>query len=93
MILTITTTDANNMVNLCALAVVDEECCKSYMFLLRRAMRNKQMEKFIKKASTTCFTDSKKGSDRAMAKLAPLAEVRHCVQHIIRAVGITGKVR
>ncbi|CAM9287864.1 unnamed protein product [Ectocarpus fasciculatus] len=83
-ILTITTTDANSTINLCAFAVVREENVKSYEYLLGKAMRSNRMKKFLNAATTTCFTDNDKGADAAMSKLAPLTEVRHCLEHILR---------
>ncbi|CAN0534995.1 unnamed protein product, partial [Ectocarpus sp. 8 AP-2014] len=83
-ILTITTTDANKNINLCAFAVVREENAKSYEYLLGKAMGSKRMKKFLNATTTTCFTDNDKGADAAMNKLAPLTEVRHCLEHILR---------
>lgn len=91
-ILTMTTTDANNKVNLCAFAVVPKESASAYRYLLRQAMRNEQMRAFLNNAATTCFTDGAKGADSALEKRAPLTEVRHCLQHIIRSIGPVGNV-
>ncbi|CAB1117118.1 unnamed protein product [Ectocarpus sp. CCAP 1310/34] len=90
-ILTITTTDANNSINLCAFAVVREENAKSYEYLLGKAMGSKRMKKFLNATATTCFTDNDKGADAAMNKLAPLTEVRHCLEHILRSCRIWAK--
>ncbi|CAM9216637.1 unnamed protein product [Ectocarpus sp. 4 AP-2014] len=90
-ILTITTTDANNNINLCAFAVVREENAKSYEYLLGKAMGSKRVKKFLNATTTTCFTDNDKGADAAMNKLAPLTEVRHCLEHILRSCRIWAK--
>ena len=68
-ILTITTTDANNKVNLCAFAVVPKECTSTYKYMLKQAMRNRQMKKFLNNEDTTCFTDGAKGADSAFCLL------------------------
>ncbi|CAN0429215.1 unnamed protein product, partial [Hapterophycus canaliculatus] len=81
-ILTITTTDADNKINICAFAVVRNETKGAYEYLLTQAMRSKVMKKFLDASTTTCFTDGEKGADEAMAAVAPSTEVRHCLQHL-----------
>lgn len=92
-ILTITTTDANNKINICAFAVVPRENLESYEYLLAQAVRSKRMEKFLNKETTTCFTDGQNGVDAAVTKFARGAEIRHCLQHILRGCGRMGDVR
>ncbi|CAM9100737.1 unnamed protein product [Pylaiella littoralis] len=91
-ILTITTTDANNKINICAFAVVPRENLESYEYLLAQAVRSKRMEKFLNKETTTCFTDGQNGVDAAVTKFARGAEIRHCLQHILRGCGRMGDV-
>lgn len=92
-ILTITTTDANNKINICAFAVVPRENSESYEYLLTQAMRSKRMETFLNNETTTCFTDGQNEVNAAVKKVARHAEIRHCLEHTLRGCGKMGKVR
>eukprot|EP00752_Nemacystus_decipiens_P010107 g9008.t1 len=92
-ILTITTTDANNKVNIVAFAVVRKENAWSYTYLLQQAMRCKQTRKFLNNKTTTCFTDGQNGVDAVVTKVCPLTELHNCLEHLMRRrVGRVGKV-
>lgn len=68
------------------------ENSSSYEYLLGQAMRSKKMKKFLNNEKTTCFTDGQNGVDSAVGKLLPRTELRRCLEHQLRGVGLKGKV-
>jgi len=71
---------------------VRRENSSSYKYLIEKALRSKKMKKFLNNEKSTCFTDGQNGVDSAVAKLLPMTELRHCLEHQLRGVGLKGKV-
>ena len=90
---TICTKSANNNVVHLATCLVAKETGDTYRYMINHAVRHPEVRPFLKKPTTTIFTDKHKGSDSAIPETLGQAEHLRCAEHMLKNHGAVGPVR